>query len=426
MSVAIQENKLQAVSVYGLSCTNKAYGIQLNSTVSHSGYILAYSGIAIDTTGAFNANSANGGYLGHGCLYSGAGLTNSSAIVSGDVARSAANAIISGVTSRLMVAMDQNADTAAHMSYSSNENGIGMAANRIIGGLSIWTNYSSTDFENDQTFSNAGTDSNKFDADSDSLSFGIDKKFGNIVVGLSGATYETDITTSVNTGTYKADGETYGIYGGLDTGVLMITGGLGTGEFDFDTTRLDQGTGNTTISGKGSADVFYMHFAAQAALSRGKFTLMPRVAYRSLDLDNDAFSDVVANDSNTAGPTANGTTGTDATGKNAEDVSVAALEASTEMTEVGVNISARLGMITPFIDAAFVNEETTSASYLTEQTTDNVVEKKASDYDGYSVFGAGVSINIRNRVTGVVSYYEVQDRDDFSENTVSGNLRINF
>ena len=37
------------------------------------------------------------------------------------------------------------------MSYSSNGNGIGMAAT-ILGGMSIWTNFSSSNFENDQTF----------------------------------------------------------------------------------------------------------------------------------------------------------------------------------------------------------------------------------------------------------------------------------
>ena len=59
-------------------------------------------------------------------------FTNSSAIVSGDVARSAANAIVNGVTSRLMTALQHNADTAAHMSYTSNGYGIGMAANEVI------------------------------------------------------------------------------------------------------------------------------------------------------------------------------------------------------------------------------------------------------------------------------------------------------
>ena len=60
-------------------------------------------------------------------------------------------------------------------------NGIGMAANRIVGGLSVWTNYTSSDFENDQTFTRKSTDSNQYDGDSSALSFGIDKQFGNIL-----------------------------------------------------------------------------------------------------------------------------------------------------------------------------------------------------------------------------------------------------
>ena len=88
------------------------------------------------------------------CAYSGAGRTNSSAIVGGEIARSAANAVVGAVSGRLSAAMTMNSDTAAHMSYSSNGNGIGMAANHIVGGLSVWTNFASSNFENDQTFTN--------------------------------------------------------------------------------------------------------------------------------------------------------------------------------------------------------------------------------------------------------------------------------
>ena len=102
---------------------------------------------------ASDVNSTGAGtYVGQDCLYSGAGLTNSSTIVSGDVARQAANAIVNAVNGRLMSAFAHNADTTAHMSYTSNSNGIGMAANRLIGGLSIWTNYTDSDFDNDQNF----------------------------------------------------------------------------------------------------------------------------------------------------------------------------------------------------------------------------------------------------------------------------------
>ena len=421
LSSFAKENKLQATqfSEYGLSCTNKAYGTQHRTT---SGlYIQAYSGLRIDsTTGGINT------YLGRGCLYGGAGLTNSAAIVSGDVARSATNAIVSAVTSRINAAVAQNADTAANMSYTANEYGVGMAANRIFGGLSIWTNYSDSDFDNDQTFVNVSKDTNSYDGDSNSMSFGIDKKFGRVLVGITGSSFESDITTTANTGTYKADGETYGLYAGINTGVINISAGLGTGEYDIDTTRLDLGTGTTTITGTATADVEYVHFSANAMLSRGKFILMPRVAYRELSLDTPAFTEVVPNDTNTVGPTNNNATGADSTGKNAEDISVAAFNAESSMTEVGAQIAVTFGAITPYIDAAFEDEDTTSAAYNTELTTDDVVETAATDSDGYTSLGFGISLNLRGRLTGNISYYETMDRDDYNESTFSGSLRIQF
>ena len=377
-------------------------------------------------TSNHNTTGTGGTYLGQDCLYSGAGLTNSSAIVSGDVARSAANAIINSVNSRLMVALQHSADTAAHMSYSSNGNGIGMAANRLIGGLSLWSNYSSSDFDNDQNFNRISVDSNNYKGDSSALSFGIDKKFGNIVVGLQGTNFDTDIDVSANSGTYKADGTTYGIYAGINTGVLMVTAGYGVGSYDVDTERLDLGTGTTTITGTSEADVSYMHLAATAMLQRGKFTFMPRVAYRALDLDTDAFTDVVPGDSNFAGPSDNNTTGADATGKNTADVAVASFDASSTLTELGINASISLGGFTPFLDAAYVQEDTTQASYLTEKTTDALAETSATDADGYTSLGVGVNLHLRGRITGGISYYETYDRDDYNENTLSATIRLSF
>ena len=121
------------------------------------------------------------------------------------------------------------------------------------------------------------------------------------------------------------------MYAGLNTGVIMIMAGVGTGSYDVDTERLDLGTGNTTITGSSSADIDYIHLAASAKLQRGRFAFMPRIAYRDLSLDTDAFTDVVPNDANVAGPTGDNTTGTDATGKNAADIAVAAFNASSAL-----------------------------------------------------------------------------------------------
>ena len=86
------------------------------------------------------------------------------------------------------MAMNMNADTAAHMSYSNDYQGLGMAANRLAGGLSIWTNYTNSSLENTQAFdsANRGRDSNQYDGESSSLTFGIDRMFGNVLVGVTG------------------------------------------------------------------------------------------------------------------------------------------------------------------------------------------------------------------------------------------------
>lgn len=429
LSSFVLENKVQAANTYGLSCTNKAYGTQNTNGFT---YLQSYlsdtatlGGLGTDEVGGNSTGIKH--YLGRDCLYSGAGLTNSAAIVSGDVARNAVNSIVSAVTSRMNVAMAQNSNTAAHMSYSANEYGIGMAANRLVGGLSIWTNYSDSDFDNDQTFSNVRADSNNYDGDASNMSFGIDKKFGNILVGVTGSSFDTDIAVKANSGSYKADGETYGIYAGVSTGVINITLGGGVGEYDVDTTRLDLGTGNTTITGTSTADIQYMHLAASATLTRGKVIIMPRIAYRSLDLDTDAMTDVVPTDANTAGPTNDNTTGTTADGRNTVDVAVAAFNASSTMTEVGALLSVNLGRaISPYIDAAYVVEDTTAAAYKAELTTDDVTETAATDADGYTLLGLGINLSLRGKLTGNIAYYEVYDRDDYNETTISGTLRLNF
>ena len=155
----ILQSKSYATSSYGLSCTNEAYGTQHGGTYTDSAFINGNNG----TTSNYGIVA----YSGLDCVYSGGGRTNSVAIVSGDVARNAANAIVGGINSRIAMAMTMNSDTAAHMTYSSNNSGIGMAANKVFGGLSVWTNYSRTDSKNDQTFdaNNRGRDSNAYDSD---------------------------------------------------------------------------------------------------------------------------------------------------------------------------------------------------------------------------------------------------------------------
>ena len=96
------------------------------------------------------------------------------------------------------------------------------------------------------------------------------------------------------------------------------------------------------------------------------------------------------------------------------------------MTELGINASIGLGAFMPFVDVAYVNEDTTSATYQTELQSDSVNDTTATDADGYTSAGFGVNLYLRNRLTGSLSYYQIYDRDDYDEKTLSATIRLSF
>ena len=405
LSALVLNSRAYSAGDYSLSCTNLAYGTQLSS--------LYYQGQA--TSGA---HAIYGVYSGLDCAYAGAGRTNSSAIVGGEIARTAANAVVGAVSGRLSAAMSMNSDTAAHMSYSSNGNGIGMAANHIVGGLSLWTNVTSSNFENDQAFSTVRADSNAFDGDSSAVTFGLDKRFGNIVVGFAYTSFDSDIDVDVNAGSINTEGETMGLYLGLNTGPLQLSIGAGQGEYEIDTKRRDLGSDQTISASDITADVTYYHIGLSGELNRGKLSFRPRVAYRNFDLDLPAFTDIVPDDSNSI---ASDTTGT-------ANESVAGKTYSSDMSEAGLSVALATGSkLIPFIDLAYVNEETTSAAYNNELSADAATaDLDASAPDGYLSYGGGVILNLQSRVSGYISIMETTNREDFNETTVSGSLKLKF
>ena len=410
ITALVFSNRAYAYGDYGLSCTNAAYGTQHGTN-----YLSAVAG----TDGLI---TAYGVYTGLDCAYAGAGRTNSSAIVGGDIARLAANAVIGSVTGRLSAAMNTNSDTAAHMSYSANGNGIGMAANHIVGGLSIWTNFSSSNFENDQTFTSVRFDSNNYDGDASAGTLGIDKRLGNVLIGLAYTTFDSDIDTTVNKGNIKTEGETVGIYVGLNTGVINLSVGAGQGEYEIETRRTDLGSGLSITASDITADVTYYHVGLSGSLNRGKLTFMPRVNYRNFDIDLPAFTDVVPDDGNSF---------TGAFGQASDftttDDSIAGKTFSSDMTEAGLSISLAVNArLTPYFDVAYVNEDTTSAAYNIEATADGNSDLGASAADGYITYGGGVILNLSNKVNGYVSVSETTNREDYNETVISGSLKLKF
>ena len=408
LSAMVLNSRAYAYGDYGLSCTNDEYGV-------HLGYV-----------GAAGTTTANYGvYAGLDCAYSGGGRTNSSAIVGGDITRMAANAVIGAVTGRLSAAMNNNSDTAAHMSYSNNGSGIGMAANHLVGGLSIWSNFSNSSFENDQTFTSVQLDSNNYDGDASAVTVGLDKRLGNMLIGLAYTTFDLDIDTSVNKGNIDAEGETLGLYFGMNTGALNISAGAGQGEYEFNTERMDLGSDLTITANDITADVTYFHVGLSGEISRGKLSFSPRVNYRSFDIDMPAFTDIVPNDGNSI-------TGTGGSGQAAvfttADEAIAAKTFSSNMTEAGLSVAlSATSKLVPFVDVAYVKEDTTSAAYNNEALSDGTAaDLGASAPDGYVAYGGGIMLNLQSRLNGYISVQEVTNRDDYNETTVSGSLKLRF
>ena len=98
------------------------------------------------------------------------------------------------------------------------------------------------------------------------------------------------------------------------------------------------------------------------------------------------------------------------------------------MTEAGLAIALSTGKkLTPYVDVAYVTEDTTSAAYQVERTTDGTAaDLGASAADGYVSYGGGVILNLSNKVNGYVAISETTNREDYNETTISGSLKLKF
>ena len=95
--------------------------------------------------------------------------------------------------------------------------------------------------------------------------------------------------------------------------------------------------------------------------------------------------------------------------------------------ESGKTIALATGArLTPYVDLAYVNEDTTSAAYQNEATADGNSDLAASAPDGYISYGGGFILNLSSKVDGYVSISETTNREDFSETTISGSFKLKF
>ena len=432
-------NAANAAGTYNISCKNNAYGMQLGSDYTSVAYVYdANATIGMTGNGIASLNSRvyliggpndafSQAYVGNDCLYAGSADTNGTAVVSGDVARLAVSAIVGAVSNRIdMAYASQNSGASATgLSFTTQGDGFSMSANKLAGGLSFWADYGSTSMENTQTYTNVRLDSMNFDGSASSYSVGVDKAFGKALIGLVVSNLDSDITTTFNSGTYKQDIDTYGVYFAYKTSRLQIDLGLGQGDSNITTTRRDLGN-DSVINGSTTADIEYSHARIAGNFTRGKFTLVPSASYRTMDMDIAAFTDDRANETGTiTGDQYLFTASNDTTG--VTDDAIARRTVITETISIGMKLSANLGKAVPYLDLSYDSEDTTKASYKSESGSDgNNGETKATDYSDSIRVGGGVNFMFGSAITGGLRVGRVAGRDDWSENYVAGNISIGF
>jgi hypothetical protein len=425
-------NIANAAGTYSISCKNDAYGMQLGTDYTQIAYVYnaASSDSTVPTDGlSYLITEFDEAYVGNDCLYAGAADTNGTAVVAGDVARLAVNAIVGAVSNRIDMAYAANNSgaSATGLTFSTQGDGMSMSANNLVGGLGIWADYGNSNIKNTQTFTNVRLDSNKYDGDASSYSVGVDKSFGNALVGLVVSNLDTDFKTTFNDGTYKQSVDTYGIYVAYKTSVLTIDLGFGQGDSTIDTTRRDLGN-DQTITGKTTADIEYSNARIAAQFSRGKFSIVPSVSYRTMSMDIAAFTDDRPNDVSSS-VTGDGLLFSSAAGETltVTDDAIAARSVESETMEAGINISANLGKIVPYLNLSYATEDTSKAAYKTEAGTDgSALDIAASNYSSSYTIGGGINFMISSHINGGVRAGMINGRDDWEESYMAGNLSIGF
>ena len=349
--------------------------------------------------------------------------------MAGDVARLAVNAIVGAVSNRIDMAYAANNSgaSATGLSFSTQGDGMAMSANNIVSGLGFWADYSSSDIKNTQTFTNVRLDSNKYDGDASSYSIGVDKAFGKALVGVVVSNLDTDFKTTFNDGTYKQSVDTYGVYLAYKTSMLTIDLGMGQGDSTIDTTRRDLGN-DQTITGKTTADIEYSNARIAAQFNRGKFSIVPSVSYRQMSMDIAAFTDDRPNDvSSTVVGGASTIFSTGNATLTVTDDAIAARSVDSETMEAGVNISANLGNIVPYLNLSYASEDTTKAAYKTEAGTDgSASDLAASNYESSYTIGGGINFMIGSHINGGVRLGTINGRNDWEESYMAGNVSIGF
>ena len=95
--------------------------------------------------------------------------------------------------------------------------------------------------------------------------------------------------------------------------------------------------------------------------------------------------------------------------------------------DVGLKVAANLGRVVPYLDLSYTSEDTTKATYKSEAGTDgNDTELAGTNYSSSMHIGAGMNFILGSHVSGSLRVGNINGRDDWEEDYISGNLSLGF
>jgi hypothetical protein len=306
-------------------------------------------------------------------------------------------------TARQESAMRKNSDGISVTALSLNNDGskghIGLAGGNASKGIGVWAQGKWTEID----YSPAPM---AFDGDITTAMFGIDKSFknGRLLIGLAAGVEDQDMVTKFNNGTIKADGFLIAPYVSLNLKRgFSVDATIGMAEIDYDLTRKDPTTAEL-FTGSTSADryfgAFMVNYNKSKKIKKAVISLGLTAGMNKSRETKDAFDET-------------GTTGTlIKKGKNTGSVTQA-----TASAEVGLLFK----HFEPFINGKMEwdTHKTAAAAVGASQVQPTV------DDEGYRI-GGGLNVFLGQKGTATISYDTVAGRDDYSESSVTGRLRLDF
>ena len=264
----------------------------------------------------------------------------------------------------------------------------GAAAGGVDGKLAVWINGGYATFDEDQT----AIDS---DGDTYTLAVGADWVFSSrFLAGLSVAGGTTDTTTTFNSGSIDTNTYTVTPYFVTILGKnrnLLLDGAVGYSMSDNDAERT-----SGTITSSYDSSNWFATANLTYLISRGKFTLRPKVGVFWMDNTTDGYT---------------------------ESGGTVVAESDTQLGRLsaGVRVDyAATRVLTPFVSVA--GEYDFESEDYSSFTSGN---RPSQEKTGATI-GLGTEIRLSDRTTGNLSGTTAVGRDDYSTYTLSGSLRFNF